>query len=439
VNNQNLHSHLSAQIHVIFDKVGSGESARALRRPLLVDRVSGLLHELPTTYVFRTLGQKALNTQVTVMYDLAFYLQWLDLRRQRSPSWLTPEQRVRAGKPALTEREIADLRTWCQTSARGLVNAFQREAKNIRILQSGETVESTTTNSRLINIRSYLQWLTRGLIEGVIYLEDREISKSIRHQEILGLAFANVMHAGKKAPQCNSLTRDQSNSLRRVLVHSNFFSKSPEGKRDQLIARLLHEAGLRAGELLKLRCEDLEANFRLSSGKTSAIVRIIRRPNDINDERLNEPSVKTLPGPVTISKDLAAQLILYISHERRQAIELRKNDHETPYLFVCHTGPTIGKPISRRNLNRIIKKLQKIAGLRSVSPHVLRHTHFTDLWEMASLKGKSAAEIRAVMLLRGHWSPNSKMPERYASRHLANIDAEYIEERDRLLEPTRDF
>lgn len=437
MNNQPLPNHLSAHIRVIFDKVGNGEGARAIRRPLLVDRGSGLLHELPTTYVFRTLGQKALNTQVTVMYDLAFYLQWLDLRRQRSPSWLTPEQRVRSGKLALTEREIADLRTWCQTSAHELVNAFQREAKNIRVLQSGESVESTTTNSRLINIRSYLHWLTRSLIEGTLYLEDREMAKSIRHQEILEVSFSNVMHTGKKAPRCNSLTRDQSNSLRKVLVDSDFFSKSPEGKRDRLIARLFHEAGLRAGELLKLRCEDLDANRRLSSNKTSAIVNVVRRPNDINDERLDEPGVKTLPGPVTISKDLAAQLILYISNERRQAIDLRKTDHETPYLFVCHTGPTIGKPISRRNLNRIIKKLQKIAGLESVSPHVLRHTHFTDLWEMAASKGKSSAEIRAVMLFRGHWSPNSKMPERYASRHIANIDALYIEERDRRLEPNQ--
>lgn len=371
------------------------------------------------------------------MYDLAFYLQWLDLRRKRSPSWLTPEQRVRAGKLALTEREVIDLHTWGQTSARELAEAFQREAKNVRVLPSGKTVESTTTNSRLINIRSYLLWLTRSMIEGVINLEDREMAKSVRHQEILNLAFANVMSAGKKAPQCKSLTRDQSDFLGIVLLDSGFFSKSPQGKRDQLIARLLHEAGLRAGELLKLRCEDLDANFKLSSRKTRAIVKVIRRPNDINDDRLNQPSVKTLAGPVTINKDLAAQLVLYVSHERREAIELRKTGFETPYLFVCHSGPRTGKPISRRNLNRIINKLQKIEDFESVSPHVLRHTHFTDLWETTSSKGKSAAEIRALMLLRGHWSPKSKMPELYASRHISNIEAEYVEERDRRIEPNQ--
>ena len=426
---------LSAQVRTVVDEVGEGKNRRAVRRSLLIDRNTGLLYELPTVFVLRQLGQKARNTQKAVLYDLAFYLEWAKLKRKRSKNtWVEPQARLRVGSPALSEREIVNLSRWCQSTSEDLVRARQREKGNVRMLASNG-VDSSTTNRRLQNICRYLVWLTKEMVEGSLDLTDRSISKSVYFQESLENAFVSQMSAQKKAAPFSSLTKAEAKALRNSLGSPDFFPNSPAGRRDRLIGRLLLDSGLRAGELLKLQCGDVTDNYVLDNGRTVAIVKVIRRPNDHADERLSEPAVKTLPGPISINKTLGSDIINYIIGERRTAVERRADGRETPYLFVCHSGVRAGKPISQRNLTRIVSKLQgALDDSPSITPHTLRHTHFTELADSCAASGKDAETTQEVLRVRGHWSPNSKSPKRYTSRFTAQLEASFMEERDRQLE-----
>lgn len=426
---------LSAQVRTVLDEVGEGKNRRAVRRSLLINRDTGLLYELPTVFVLRQLGQKARNTQKAVLYDLAFYIEWAKLKRKRSEdAWVDPQARLRMGSPALSEQEIVNLSGWCQSTAKDLVRARQREKGNVRMLASNG-VDSSTTNRRLQNICRYLVWLTKEMVEGSLNLTDKNISKSVYFQETLEKAFASQMSAQKKAAPFSSLTKAEAKALRNSLSSPDFFPNTQTGRRDRLIGWLLLDSGLRAGELLKLQCGDVTDNYALDNGRTVAIVKVIRRPNDLADERLSEPAVKTLPGPISINKTLGSNIINYIIGERRDAVERRADGRETPYLFVCHSGVRVGKPISQRNLGRIVSKLQEaLNDSRSITPHTLRHTHFTELADSCAASGKDANTTQEVLRVRGHWGPNSKSPKRYTSRFTAQLEASFMEERDRQLE-----
>lgn len=418
-----------------MEEVGNGQRRRALRRALLVDRASGLLYELPTTYVFRVLGQKSLNTQLATLYDLAFYLEWVKLKRGRSGKWTTPEARVRLGQSAITEREINDLANWCQSSAQELSRATTRESAKLRVIPRLDGVDSATTNKRLQSVLGYLIWLTRDQVAGRIGLHDREIGKAIRLEELLRDGFESSASATKTARPFVSLDETSASAVRAELSTFKVFSNTKHGRRDRLIARVLYESGLRAGELLKLRCDDLLDNYEISPNRFVGILKVLRRPNDAQDARRAEPAVKTLPGPVTISTALAAAVMKYIVGDRREALESRSHTRETPYLFVCHSGSRIGQPISQRNLNRIIGKLKRVTGSDiRVSPHTLRHTHFTELMDKMLVSSVGAQEAERILQQRGHWSPNSKMPGHYTQRHTARRQAIFTDQRDELLE-----
>lgn len=431
----NIEVKLTAQVRILVEEAGHGRSRRALRRALLVDRVTGLLHELPTTYVFRTLGQKSLNTQLATLYDLAFYLEWVKLKHGRSSKWTSPEARVRSGQPPLTEREINDLANWCQASAQALSHATTRESAKLRVIPKLDGVDSATTNKRLQSVLGYLVWLTRDQVVGGLQLHDREIAKAVRFEELLRDGFKASVSASKKARPFASLDETSAAAVRAELFKFEVFSNSKHGRRDRLIARVLYESGLRAGELLKLRCDDVMDNYEISPTRFIGILKVLRRPNDAQDARRNEPAVKTLPGPVTISKGLAAAVLKYIVEDRREALDSRSPSQETPYLFVCHSGSRTGLPISQRNLNRIVGKLKRVTGREvKISPHTLRHTHFTELMDKMLVSQVGSQDAERILQQRGHWSPDSKMPGHYTQRHTARLQAIFTDQREQLLE-----
>jgi integrase len=422
-------------VHVVAQKVGNGKSRRDVRRALLVDKFTGLLRELPTTYVSRHLGQKSLNTQIAVLYDLAFYFEWSRLKLGRSIEWICPEERVRRGQLALTSREINDLANWCQASAADLANACRREAAALRFLAPFDAVESKTTNRRIMYICGYLTWLTAEMVEGTLKLDDKDLARSEKYQASIRQAFHSTINGVKSAAPLRSLDAMASNAVRDVVANASLFPATHHGRRDRLITRILLETGLRAGELLKLRCEDVDDRYEIKPGHIVGIIRVIRRPNDSEDERTIEPAVKTLPGPVLVSKHLAQQIKQYVVQDRRAAMDAGRRTRETPYLFVCHSGKQVGKPISRRNLNSIVSKLRKVNEVPAwLSPHTLRHTHFTELFEILSSQKVGEAEAQRIMQERGHWSPNSQMPAHYTRRATEVRQADFVEQRDALFE-----
>lgn len=419
-------------VRVVLDQLGRGSRTRAVRRLFPMDPESGCFNELQTAYLDHEHGLCSYNAQVAVLDDLRFLDRWCKMKRQRDENWVPPEHRAAADKAPLTQREVEDFGRWCQRNARSIEKEIEAAKSNVSYLPSDDVVGTPYRNRRLRNASKYLQWLTTSLATGD---EDdvQEVALTEVRKRKIESWFEKQLLPEPKASDPASLRPEEADAFHQVMHDENLFSNDATRSRDNLILQLLDQ-GLRAGEVLKLRVSDVNDAYQLDRGRSRAIVTVVRRANDIDDERVIEPAVKTNPGMLPIPSRLASALIRYVLDERRAAIDSRPDGLETPYLFVNQQGRFIGRPLGQRNLNRIVAKLKGRFGLpESFVPCTLRHTHMTELYDSLLAKGLKGKEIQERMVPRGRWAPNSNMPSHYAARSLMREAAEYVEERDRKL------
>ncbi|MBU8921406.1 MAG: tyrosine-type recombinase/integrase [Bacteroidales bacterium] len=151
-----------------------------------------------------------------------------------------------------------------------------------------------------------------------------------------------------------------------------------KGVRDRAVLELLYGTGMRLAELVgcSLKNCDFSRGTILVLGK-----------------RLKE---RLLP----LSGKSAESLKIYISGEYGIPEEALKDRSISTQYSEWKDLPLIagrgGRPISRRTVQRIVKKyLEQVASLSRMSPHVLRHSFATHLLD-------AGADLRAVQDLLGH-------------------------------------
>lgn len=420
------------ELRVLTHLVGRGKHGRLLRRVFPFDSVVGTFNALQTAYLDHEHGLDSLNAQRAVLSDLRFFESWVAMRRQLDPSWVSPVHRAAADEIPLTAREVKNFANWCQRKASSLEVAIETGVSNVVNFPRGDVVGTAYRNRRLRNASKYLQWLITSL---TTMSQDNvdEASLFEARKRLIERSFEKQLLPDMKAREPGSLHPEEAMAFRLLLGDKSRFPSTPVGIRDKLILQLLDQ-GLRAGELLKLKVCDVNDAYVVDSKRVIGVVEIARRPNDIDDARKHEPAVKTRPGLLPIPRRLAADLIDYVTGPRRDAIDARPGGGETPYLFVNHIGRHIGSAMGQRNLNRLVGKLQGCGGLPDTfSPHTLRHTHLTEMYDDLRTKGRASEDIRDALIGRGRWAPNSSMPSLYTGRSLMRESSDFVEERDKKL------
>ncbi len=153
--------------------------------------------------------------------------------------------------------------------------------------------------------------------------------------------------------------------------------------RDRAILELLYSSGIRVSELvaLKLRDLDLEKGY----------VRVLGKGGK---ERL-------LP----VGRFAIEALRTYIKMKR-------ETEGADAPLFVGRAG----RPISRKTVERVVKKYARLSGINKMpSPHTLRHSFATHLLE-------GGADLRSIQEMLGHASLSTT--QRYTKvtlRHLSEV------------------
>ena len=161
-------------------------------------------------------------------------------------------------------------------------------------------------------------------------------------------------------PQPRVLNVDQALNLMQAELEPN-----PKNLRDIALAELLYGSGLRISEALNLDLDDIDLKQQ-----------IVRVRGKGSKEKL---------APVTQAG--CTRIKNYL--EQRTAFNPDLNEHA---LFLGIRG----KRLQRREANRILVRLSKLAGLpQAISPHVLRHSFATHLLQ-------SGADLRSVQELLGH-------------------------------------
>jgi site-specific recombinase XerD len=144
--------------------------------------------------------------------------------------------------------------------------------------------------------------------------------------------------------------------------------------RDRFLIELLAGTGMRIGEALGLRHEDIDA--------AGSLVRIRRRTNS------NGARVKGVDRDIPVS---AALIRLYTDY-----LVGEYGDLDCDYVFVNLWGGTPGTPLKYWNVTDLVDRLRTRSGV-GFTIHMLRHTYATDL-----LRRGVPAEV--VQKLLGHVS-----------------------------------
>jgi integrase/recombinase XerD len=135
--------------------------------------------------------------------------------------------------------------------------------------------------------------------------------------------------------------------------------------RDRAMFLLMLQGGLRPGEVLNLHLEDIEY------GRRRVTIRFrTDHPKGIRSKSRTERVVDIY------EPEALAAVSAYVMNERPKA--------PTNYLFlVCGSGKRATEPIGYAALAKLFERRKKDAGLFDpwITPHALRHTHATKLWE----------------------------------------------------------
>jgi site-specific recombinase XerD len=275
------------------------------------------------------------------------YLEYLLVDRQRSTKTIENYRHylnefVKWGKiktpQEITEKLVHDFR----------VHLAQDD--NMPVIQqrtNNTTLSKSTQNYYVIAIRGFLKFLVRSNIKS---LSPDKVDLGKAEQRTVDFLDIQEIEALLKASSGPSLQK----------------------LRDQAILMLLFSAGLRVSELAQLDRDS------------------------INLEK-QEFSIKGKGNKVRVVfiSDLAKNALEKYLNKRTDAdmalfIRLVKNQNNTNDLRLSH-----------RSIQRMIKKYATEAGIvKTVTPHVLRHSFATNLLE-------NGADIRSVQALLGHASINT--------------------------------
>ncbi|HMZ79138.1 MAG TPA: tyrosine-type recombinase/integrase [Acidobacteriota bacterium] len=250
-------------------------------------------------------------------------------------------------------KELSDFVVWLrEPHPSGIVAIHERTAKRTE----------STVNTMLASISAFYTYQERlGVIEP-ISLHGTLPSHQVGHRGFLhGIAKSKPaktrllkLKATKRIPR--TLTPDQLGQLVGACGHL----------RDKFLLCLLSETGMRIGQALGLRHEDI-----LSREK---IIRVIPRDDNANGARAKTRESNSIHVSVNLMRLYADYLVDEVQGVR------------SDYVFINLWHEPTGQPLTTSSVADIFRRLEKKTGIH-ITPHMLRHTHATELirsgWDAA--------------------------------------------------------
>jgi integrase len=187
--------------------------------------------------------------------------------------------------------------------------------------------------------------------------------------------------------------------------------------RNWLMYAIAIQCGLRRGELLKLRLDDLPR-------PESPGLKVRRRAHDAADHRRHRPAVKTIERVLDLSGEIRGGLRAYLTNRPPTG----RPNGQSPYLFVTAAG----QALSITATNEVACVIARNTGIEHLSWHSFRHTWAEALAEEL-LAQHPEEETLALLRALGGWKPGSTMPLHYTQNAMARCAGAFLRERNERL------
>lgn len=302
--------------------------------------------------------------------EASAYLAWL-----RSGDCSPNTERIYAGRIALFLSYCADHRLDWQALMLDDLARFLRALVTVPLSRQTNSSSTSfvktkyrsngTANAIMTSVCEFLRFAaTRGWVP-TEFAQSLSHPKYLRHAppgydwgedqqfrivNVRAIRFRDV----EKAPE--SLTPDEIAAVMRVLTHW----------RDRLLVALLTSTGVRIGEALGLRREDmhlLSTSAALGCSMRGPHLHVRRRIN------ANGALAKSRePRSIPVTTDLVEQYAEY-QHERSNV----RGGDDSDFVFVNLYRPPIGAPLRYHNAKKLFERVSDTVGF-AVRPHMLRHS-----------------------------------------------------------------
>lgn len=237
------------------------------------------------------------------------------------------------------ERDLSKLKNWAEKNDFDVVNLSRQDLREFLIDLSSENLSPNSVNRIISAMRGFYKFLQF----------DRHITKNpAEYLEAQTKGFYLPKFLNQKEIEQLLLVPDVSGEI---------------GLRDRAILETMYAAGLRVSEVCDLQISDVELYLGILTCKGKGS--------------------KTRKVP--IGKSAAEWLKTYLVARRR------KENIEIQNLFVS----SLGRPVSRQDIFKMIKECGEKIGREDISPHTLRHSFATHLVQ-------NSADIRSVQQMLGH-------------------------------------
>lgn len=256
-----------------------------------------------------------------------------------------------------------------------------REAGNVQVIHQESPLQASTMNHILQAVNGLYQYLLRHdeIAESPVRYVDVPRTKMLRDIDLL-----THTRKGKDATRARKMELKLPEPKRppKVVTDPDFGAfldrihmgsrpqTDPCGFRDRLICVLLKESGLRIGELLGMRVED----FAYSQGG----IHVRFRGDNVNRARAKAGYGKD--RFVHLPPDLMGMLDIYLTEVWADVLP----DHDYLWIVLRQSarnregGVTYGQPLTYKAIASQFRHYSEQSGV-TITPHMLRHTHATNL------------------------------------------------------------
>ncbi len=186
--------------------------------------------------------------------------------------------------------------------------------------------------------------------------------------------------------------------------------------RNALMIGILRVTGMRRGELLNLKVEDID----FSANKLS----VVRRPDAKGDLRVYQPVAKTRERTIPVDPLLADRIHDYVLKYRSKVPGAKRHG----YLFVTHkAGPSCGRPLSIAGFAKFMREIKSLGPeFGGVHAHALRHVWNYVFSKQLDEKGVTPEREQQLRSYLMGWNPTSGTAATYNKRHIKEESAKAV-------------